>query len=815
MKAKKIISALLCLILLLSSVSVLSACQKYTGTPNATRKTIQIDMTGYELTYNKNVGEATRLEIVDFARLIGEKTGVAIKVNEADPDASIAPSKQILVGDLSCSPTAKAMDGIDGHGWSIRVIDDNIVIAGTTQLFTNMAIDYFTEHYLQTKEDAAVKSTELSVNKKVLLEKVPTIDIVGDGEYQYAFIYSDELDDEIGWNHVIPGNHSGGASKDDIDYPVALAQEKLPQMLKELLDAKNYPDYWSDKKTVEKEILLGMTNRPESFEAMKGIAADEYLLYVRNDKIVLGAWNDEALEFAVQLFQNALEDSYYKDADGKESIVFPAEYTDKGKLDLDWVTDFPKPDGEEIKLVNTLSSADDSLVYCYRGAGVTAAAFDAYCAKLRENGYVLVQEHTIEQNRFATYKNTEANATLHVEFASYVNASSMPTSDTIAKTYVVDFAPTLRVTSAPLSSVVLPTDELLNENGLASINVLTDSMITQVDVNYVDKDKGMFYIITLEDGTFIVVDGATNRNGLDDKLWKTLKNLYKKTHGKEPTEKDSIHIRAWLMTHEHSDHYTVFYHFLRDYGKNYLLRFDYLLANFTSKTQDYNAMQPSHYIHNNLATLKRYCPAGEEFKYVKVHAGQRLYVQNVMLEVLYTHEDIAPGRQYFFNDTSTVFKTTIYNTDGNGKIENEETFMILGDAALITSTFLRACYTAKTLKVDQVQVAHHGGFGCEYQLYMLMKPTVTWWALDAKTTNNTCSVYNKNKGLEYYVGNYLMNEIEGHLYAYIADTFAVTLVLSEDGPLYDQIMDANYDLTNPHIIEYEDYCVIDVTRRRS
>jgi putative protease len=110
------------------------------------------------------------------------------------------------------------------------------------------------------------------------------------------------LDDEIGWNHVIPGNHSGGASKDDIDYPVALAQEKLPQMLKELLDAKNYPDYWSDKKTVEKEILLGMTNRPESFEAMKGIAADEYLLYVRNDKIVLGAWNDEALEFAKGLY---------------------------------------------------------------------------------------------------------------------------------------------------------------------------------------------------------------------------------------------------------------------------------------------------------------------------------------------------------------------------------------------------------------------------------------------------------------------------------------------------------------------------------
>ena len=811
---KKTISILLCLILLLSCVSIFSSCARYTGIPSVTRKKIDIDLTGYELTYLEDVSVSAQQEIRDFAKLFQQKTGVAVMTNKTDPDVSISPSKQILVGNIPCAPTEKALKDIDGHGWTIRVIDDNIVIVGTTQLFTNMAMDYFAEHYLQIAEGATVKSTTISVNKKVLLEKVPTVDVVGGGEYNYAFIYSEELDDEIGWNHVIPGNHSGGASKDDIDFPVALAQERLPDILANALKAKNYPDYWSDKKICEKEILVGMTNRPESYECMKTLSADEYGIFVRGNKIVLGAWNDEALEFAVQMFEKHVTDAYYKDEEGNESIVFPAEYTDTGLLDSDWVTDFPKPDGDEIKLVSTLSSGDDSLIYSYRGAGVTVDAFEVYCSKLVRNGYVLVQSNTIEQNKFATYKNTAENTTLHVEFASYAYADTMSVTNTIAKTYVEDFAPTLRITSAPLTSVTLPTDELLNAGAITSVNAITDSMITQVNVDYTAGDKGMFYIITLQDGTFIVVDGATNRNGLDDKLWKTLKILYKKAHGYEATAKDSIHIRAWLLTHEHSDHYTVLYHFLRDYGKNDLLRFDYLLANFTSETQDYNAMQPSHYIYNNLSRLQGYCPAGEAFQYIKVHAGQKLYVGNVMLEVLYTHEDIAPGRQYFFNDTSTVFKTTIYNVK-NGTVKNQETFMILGDAALITSTFLRACYTAETLNVDQVQVAHHGGFGCEWQLYTLMSPTATWWALDARTTNNTCAVSNKNKGLEYTVGNYLMNEIAGHLYAYIADEYAVTLTLTQNGPLYDKLWDANSDYVENQYIVYDDYCVIDVTERRS
>ena len=813
---KKTISILLCLVLLLSSVAMFSSCAKYTGIPEVSRKVLEVDLTDYELTYNGNISAITQQEIKDFAKLFQQKTGVSIKATKAGSDGNATPGKQILVGNLDCEPTAKALKGIKGHGWTIRVIDDNIVIAGTTQLFTNMAIDYFIEHYLSFDAPAKDKNPAISLNKKVVLERVPTVDVIGgDGAYQYSLVYSQELDAEPGWQHVIPGNHSGGASKDDIDFPVALAKETLSEAMMKVLKLKNAPTAKDDSAQAGKEILVGITNRAEGKEIMNTLRANQYGLFVRGDKIVLGAWNDESLEFASQLFQSAIADSYYKDEDGVASVVMPADYAETGAININWVTDFPKPEGENISLAGTLSSADDSLVYAYQGAGVTSAAFDAYCELLKDNGYKLVQSNTIDQNKFATYKNVPANVTLHVEYAAYANAADMTYSYDLAGQYIEDFTPTIRVTSAPLSSVVLPTEELLDDTAATKAGYYLDSMITQVDVNYQAGDKGMFYIITLEDGTFIVVDGATNKNGLDSKLWTMLNNLYEKAHGYEATEKDSIHIRAWLMTHEHNDHYTVLLDFLKNYGKNTLLKFDYLIGNFTSETQDYNQMQPDHAVAKNLETLKGYCPTGEAFKYIKVHTGQKLYVQNVMLEVLFTHQDMAPSRQPFFNDTSTIFKTTIYNTNGEGVIESEETLMILGDAALIGSTFLRGMYSQSTLDVDQVQVAHHGGFGCEKELYALMTPTVTWWALNASTIESTCLPSNKDRGLEYMVGNFLMNELAGHLYAYIAENSSTTLIISDDGPLYHQLYDANKDFSEAPNVAYDGHFVIDVTAKRA
>ena len=812
---KKLVSILLCLAMLLSALAIFSSCNNEEEPPVeglvVSEETSAIDMTGYSLIYSPDSSSASQNGVREFATQIQKKTGVSIKSARASSNTDFT-GKKILVGNMAA--TQNALAGVNGHGWVIAVEGESIVIAGTTQIFTNMALAYFTENYLSL-EGVTKREKVLTFNTTVSMNDVATVELASNGAYHYDFVYSDILDDEEGWAHVIPGNHSGGGSKDTVDMPVRIS-ENLRDYLYSALKIKNAKsEIHSDATTVEKEILVGVTTRTEGIEVHNAISANQYGLFVKGNKIVVAAWNDEGISYAAELLKTAMTDAKYKDAEGNESLLLPADYAEVKTFDIDWVTDFPKP--TDLQLAGTLSSADASLVYAYQGAGVNADAFNDYCEQLSDNGYVLVQKTTLDSNLFATYKNIAKGTTINVEYASAQNKSTMTFSYNLVEPYIDALQPTLRITSAPLSAVNLPTTELLDENSYFKGLKKTDSMITQVNVDYSKGDKGCFYIMTLEDGSFIIVDGATNENQLDEKLWNVLNNLYKKVWGTAPTADNPIHIRAWLLTHEHNDHYTVFKDFVKKYGKNNMLKFDYLLANFTSATQDYNAMQPSHAVYNDLATLKSYCSGERVFKYIKVHTGQSLYIQNVKIDILYTHQDMAPERQHFFNGTSTVFKTTIYNTNGMGVLNENgtQTFTILGDADPVCSVFLRGTYSNDTLHSDLVQVGHHGGFGCEGELYKAMTPTATFWALDAATTANTCAPANKDKvSLEYPTGYYVMHKLKGHLYAFMADGYSTTVTLGANGALYDaaDLYDANFapDDDRCDDIVYDNRYVVDV-----
>lgn len=819
---KKIVSILLCLVLLFSAVGVLSSCSRYDGEVKLSRKKVDVDISGYTIVYGDDISNSSKKRIRDFADRIEETTGESLKTMQASSTSASANGGMILVA-LATAEVADAVGGIDGHGWKIYVKNDTIYITGTTQFFTNMALDYFENHYLPGGGDSDASATVLSVNKKVILEDVPTIDLISGGEYHYEVVYSDLLDDVVGSQHVIPGDHDhGGTSTNHVDMPVDLAAT-ISSTMEATLSATNTLTVRSDATETTHEILVGVTNRDVANNVYKDLSAKQYGLVIRDGKIMVAAWNDEAIGLAATMLTDAIANSLYTDADGNESVVLPADYQKIQEMESSWVTDFPKPTGANIALAGTLSSADNALVYAYRGIGVNATAFDNYCATLVSNGYTLVQSNTIDGNKFATYKNTTANVSLHVEYAAYANDInySYPRAGQYADTY----EPTLRVVSAPLTtSNVLPSD-LINANAIKSVTKITDSMVTQFDAATQSSNKGMGWIFTLEDGSFIIVDGATNTTGLNiqDKFWTILNNLYKKAHGTAPTAENPIHIRAWIISHEHSDHYGLLFAFTKAYGSstgNYV-QFDYLLANFTSETQDYNAMQANHVVYNSLSTLKTRCP---EMQYIKTFTGQKLYIQNAVLEVLFTHEDMTPKRQPFFNDTSTIIKISIYNTDGNGNVNKDsagndvvETFMELGDASLVGSTFLRAMYSNETLDVDQSQVAHHGGYGCESELYDIMSPTAVWWP---HSTSFATNVYNPDKreeeSLEYRVGHHIIYVLDGCEYAYVADKYATTVLLTKNGAQYDQLWDANYAYGSANAsISYDNETVIKLSEKRA
>ena len=161
---RRVLSILLCLCLLFSAVTVLSSCKKeYTGEPDVSKKVIGVDLTDYTIVYSSAISSISQTEMRTFAEAFKPVVGKNVRANK---DTGSASQKEILVGDVDRQETRDALKGIKGHGWTIRVYDNKIVIAGTTHLFTRMAMNYFVSQYLSGKSN---DGKVLSVNKKVYI----------------------------------------------------------------------------------------------------------------------------------------------------------------------------------------------------------------------------------------------------------------------------------------------------------------------------------------------------------------------------------------------------------------------------------------------------------------------------------------------------------------------------------------------------------------------------------------------------------------------------------------------------------------------
>jgi len=86
--------------------------------------------------------------------------------------------------------------------------------------------------------------------------------------------------------------------------------------------------------------------------------------------------------------------------------------------------------------------------------------------------------------------------------------------------------------------------------------VTTGEYKTSVTQLQSPEDNGMGYAVQLADGSFILYDGGYDHRA--DEMWDTLVTL----NGGE----ENIVIRAWLITHSHSDHYQCFREFANKYA---------------------------------------------------------------------------------------------------------------------------------------------------------------------------------------------------------------------------------------------------------
>ncbi len=711
---KRILALLLCVSMLATFAVTLSSCKKkYTGEPTVSKKVVDIDLTDYKVVFSDSLSSVAKDKARAIPNVVKELSGASVRIGKASDETE----KEILIGQVDREAVTKALKGFKGDGFTIRVIDDKIVIVGTTNLFTYVALQYFYEHYMT---ESAVKGTTMKVNQKVLLQNVPVITLAADNACQYEFVYGAEIDDD-------PKNFTqkttSAVAGQNVDYPYD-AFKNCTKAFSGLAKAGTLKSKKDDAEATANEILIGQVNRDECKEVLASMTPNQYGVFVKNGKVLVTGWTDKALAKSVELFQSMIKDATKED----KSVVLPPDYADLYTLsatDANWLVEFPRPEAEHLELIRVTDVGDDSLVYAYRGSDVTKATFDAYCKKLEGEGYTKITENVIETNCTAMYTNVKTNAFLYVQLALYPYAQQQ----NLAAVY----QPILRITAAPLDTQVVPGDDLLTPTNYDRYQRLTDTMLTAVkfdyDGAYVGDEKkydfGMSYVITLEDGTFFLFDGGTHDSPnvkQSEVLWNILCDLKVQITGKMPSADNPIHVRGWVLTHGHVDHYGTMHKFIKTYGQDPAFKLDYMLTNFPSDEECYQGYNPTTYMRDQLPALQAAVRGG--FKYLKLHTGEHLYFQNLEVEVLFTHEEFNPQRTDFYNDTSTILRLTFNTSDAyTGYVVNRTTGIFTGDAYLIGSRTLRAMY-GETLQSDMVQSAHHGGLGMEAEFYSLVNARV-------------------------------------------------------------------------------------------
>lgn len=438
---------------------------------------------------------------------------------------------------------------------------------------------------------------------------------------------------------------------------------------------------------------------------------------------------------------------------------------------------------------------------CYGGSASGYSYFNTtYKNNIKSKGYTILVDSLVQGNYFFVAKNKATGAVLR---AAYREENFKRDGTALGAGIVVSFR-------AP-GVFNLPTAELLNPD--QDYVKVTNSKIVAIDLSaiaqtYTDPTTGeektlsgsygTGYVILLEDGRFVIIDGGAADGGMSNgtvpwaqvnNFWSIICTLHREVWGSDPTPQNPARIAAWIITHDHGDHMNVFWDFAHRYGGGNgastlgaYATVDYLIANVPDRSMLYNTGESGVTLRWQMKKISDYFKDG--FTYIKAQTGQHYYIADLEIETLFTHGDHVPQRIVTHNDVSTI-QRLIFHASENGVEKNSATFLSTGDAYRWGGRWLIAMY-GNYLKTDMVSVSHHGGPGFTAEVYDYVAPTAVWWSM-VKTSAH--GGYSTSSNWYSKVDQHLLYDVDSVKYVYVADDYHLTLELKPSGPDYGGIKD--------------------------
>lgn len=653
--SKKYISFALALLML---ITVFASCNNGNTddeiTDTEAPKNIEIDISDYSIVYSKQTISSGKKKATELQGLI--KDAISAELTVALDEETQEQEKEILVGITNREQSTDVYKKIDGRGYAVSVINEKIIITAYDAELLSSAFAYFNDTYVK---DANGTKLTLPSPLCYISEPLTTTDIIKNGTAIYSIIRSEEA-----------------------SYNITECAKGLYSTISQLTGASiNFTtDYLKSGEVANSEsfeILVGDTNRPESKQVKASLKINEYAVQKVGNKIVIIGSSDSGTAKAKDAFIEIIYDSLGQTVDGKCDLLIKNDVYKSEVGNFVWLLNVPKYSNGKLGGIADVSEDAYELVY----TDTTAEKFSKYCEALEEQGYTLYAKNEIKGNLYRSYYKDNKE---------------------LVYTYYTKTDNSVRIIVSPFNDGLLPLSfETTDEK-------VTEFSVTQLKLDYDNKGNGMTYIVTLEDGSFIVIDGGSNGGSNADWLHRKLQELNKR--------EGTPVIAAWYLTHIHQDHCGAFANFATKYGSQYVL--EYAIHNLPTKyigDVDSDGLL-SKFFENG--TFKKTVNAFVgEAKTVRAHTGMKFNIHGAEFEVLHTWEDCYPTALESQNDSSVVTRMTLAG----------QTFLWLGDiqkqsADIIIDNF------GDYVKSDYLQLAHHGlANGGSWEFYRTVDPTVAFW----------------------------------------------------------------------------------------